>query len=89
MDGAVVPTEGAALRGQCRSRDLRALRLGYVELDGKLLVESRLTVADPEQLVIGMELELVVEPLFINERDEEVVTFAFAPVATSQKPSES
>ena len=27
--------------------------VGYVELDGKLLVESRLTVADPEQLVEG------------------------------------
>ena len=59
--------------------------VGYVELDGKLLVESRLTVADPAQLNIGMELEMVIDPLYVNSGGDQVVTFAFAPAAPSQK----
>ena len=62
--------------------------VGYVEIDGKLMVESRLTVADPDLLDIGMELEMVLDPLYINTNGEQVVTFAFAPVATPQKLSQ-
>ncbi len=54
--------------------------VGYVDIDGKLLVESRLTVSDPARLEIGMEVEMVVDPLFVNADGDEVVTFAFAPV---------
>lgn len=54
--------------------------VGYVDIDGKLLVESRLTVADPAELEIGMEMALVIEPLFVDEHGDEVVTFAFEPV---------
>jgi uncharacterized protein len=49
--------------------------VGYVEFDGQARVEGRLTVADPEQLQIGMEMETVVVPLA-----DDVVTYAFAPV---------
>ena len=63
--------------------------VGYVELDGKLLVESRLTIADPAQLNIGMELEMVIDPLYVNSGGDQVVTFAFAPTAPSQKLSQS
>lgn len=55
--------------------------VGYIDIGGKLLVESRITVAEPDDLRIGMELELVVDPLYVNDEGEEVVTFAFAPVA--------
>jgi uncharacterized OB-fold protein len=54
--------------------------VGYVELDGKIRVESRLTISDPEALEIGMEMELVVDPLYRDENGDEVVTFAFAAV---------
>ncbi len=63
--------------------------VGYIEIDGKLLVESRLTIADPDFLDIGMELELVLEPLYVNENGEQVVTFAFAPVSATEKLSQS
>lgn len=53
--------------------------VGYVELPGEVRVESRLTVADPEQLRIGMPVELVVVP-FAKDGDEDLLTFAFAPV---------
>ena len=55
--------------------------VGYVELPGAVRVESRLTVNDPEQLRIGMQMELVIET-FRRDADGDIVTFAFAPVAT-------
>lgn len=53
--------------------------VGYVELPGQLRVEGRLTVADPDQLQIGMPMELVLDPLTIDEDGNQVVTYAFAP----------
>ena len=47
---------------------------------GQLRVEGRLTIADPEQLKIGMEMELVLDPLSLDEDGNQVVTYAFAPV---------
>lgn len=54
--------------------------VGYVELPGEVKVETRLTVADPEKLTIGMEMELTFLPLYTDEDGNEVITFAFAPV---------
>jgi uncharacterized OB-fold protein len=53
--------------------------VGYVELPGELLVESRLTEADPERLEIGAEMELVIEPFRRDDSDDgdEILTFAF------------
>jgi uncharacterized OB-fold protein len=53
--------------------------VGYVDL-GDVKVETRLTVADPEQLRTGMEMELVVVPFRTDDDGNEVVTFAFRPV---------
>jgi len=47
--------------------------VGYVELPGEVRVESRLTVADPDRLRIGMAMELVIVPF------GGTVTYAFAP----------
>jgi uncharacterized OB-fold protein len=57
--------------------------VGYVELEGQLRVEGRLTESDPDKLVIGMEMELVLDPLCIDDDGNQVVTYAFAPVSTS------
>ena len=48
--------------------------VGYVEFEGLLRVEGRLTESSPDRLRIGMPMEVV--PL---ERGEHV-TYAFAPV---------
>ena len=58
--------------------------VGYVELPGQLRVEARLTESDPAKLVIGMEMHLVLDPLCIDEDGNQVVTYAFAPVTTSE-----
>ncbi|HEV7864672.1 MAG TPA: OB-fold domain-containing protein [Acidimicrobiia bacterium] len=51
--------------------------VGYVEIAGEVRVEARLTVADPDQLRIGMPVELVIVPF------GDKVTYAFAPLEAS------
>ncbi len=54
--------------------------VGYVELPGEVKVEARLTETDPEKLVLGTEMELVLVPFGTDDDGNEVVTFAFQPV---------
>jgi uncharacterized OB-fold protein len=54
--------------------------VGCVELPGEVKVESRLTESDPDVLVAGMEMELVLVPFRTDDDGNEVVTFAFRPV---------
>ena len=54
--------------------------MSYVEIPGEVKVEARLTVADREQLKIGMDMQLVFVPLYTDDDGNEVITFAFAPV---------
>ena len=59
--------------------------VGYVELPGQVRVETRLTVSDPEQLTIGMEMEVVLQHLTIDDDGSNVVTYAFAPTSTGDQ----
>lgn len=52
--------------------------VGYVELPGEVRVEALLTVADPEQVRIGMPMELTLVPAPGREGDG-VSTYAFTP----------
>jgi len=54
--------------------------VGYVELPGAVCVESRLLENTPEQLNIGMEMELVVDTYRHDEEGNEVVSFSFKAV---------
>ena len=54
--------------------------LGYVELpDDKVIVEARLTEADPEKLRIGMPMQLLVAPVYDDPDGTQVISYAFAP----------
>lgn len=55
--------------------------VGFVELPGEVKVETRLTESDPSVLEHGMEMELVLVPFHTDKAGDEVVTFAFRPVA--------
>lgn len=55
--------------------------VGYVLLGDEVLVESRLTMNQPDQISIGMELELVIVPFTTNDAGQTVVTYAFAPAS--------
>lgn len=54
--------------------------VGYIQLGDQVIVESRLTTANPDELVIGMEMELVIIPFTTDDDGNEIVTYAFAPV---------
>lgn len=75
------PPRSPPFAGEVDPASFQPFGVGYVEVDGKVRVESRLTVADPERLAIDMEMEMVIEPLCVNQDGDEVVTFAFAPRA--------
>jgi uncharacterized OB-fold protein len=53
--------------------------VGLVQLGDEVRVESRLTTADPDQLRYGMDLELALVPLYVDDAGVEVMTCAFAP----------
>jgi uncharacterized OB-fold protein len=57
--------------------------VGYVELGDEVKVETRLTEADAGSLALGAEMELVLVPFRTDDDGNEVVTFAFRPVAGS------
>lgn len=61
--------------------------VGYIELPGECRVESILTTADPDELRIGMEMELTLIPV-TGPGGEEARTFAFAPVDPPTEGSE-
>lgn len=75
------PPKAPPYAGDVDPKTFRAFGVGYVELPGEVKVEARLTESDPEKLKIGMEMELVIVPLATDDNGDEVVTFAFAPVA--------
>ncbi|MEM7730302.1 MAG: OB-fold domain-containing protein [Pseudomonadota bacterium] len=55
--------------------------VGYVELPGQVIVESRLVDVDVSDLAIGMAMELVTEDFAVDGSGRPLTTFAFQPSA--------
>jgi len=55
--------------------------VGVVELPEGIRVIARLTESDPGRLTMGQLMELRVVPLHVDADGNDVVTFAFGPVA--------
>jgi len=51
--------------------------VGYIEMPSGVKVEARLKENTPESLSIGMQMELVIEPLRTDEQGNQVINFAF------------
>ena len=75
------PPKAPPYAGDDDPKTFEPFGVGYVELPGQVKVEARLTEADPAKLKIGMEMELTLVPLTTDADGNEVVTFAFRPVA--------
>ena len=60
-------------------KEFEPFGVGYVELPGQLLVETRLTESAPEALEIGMPVHLELVPFRTADDGMPVHTFAFAP----------
>ena len=80
-----VPPQGALRRRRDRTRPSGPTASGMVQLGDEVRVEGRLTEADPAELRIGMEVELVIVPFRTDADGTEVMTFAFAPRSTTRR----
>jgi uncharacterized protein len=72
---------GAPYAGSETAESFEPFGMGLVQLSDVIKVEGRLTEGDPEKLEFGMEVELTMRPLFTDDDGDEVLMFAFAPVA--------
>ena len=61
----------------------RPFGVGYVDLGGQVLVESRLVADDLATLRIAMAMQLVLEPFHTEDDGTTVHTFAFTPTESS------
>lgn len=60
-------------------RTFTPFAVGYVELPGQIIVESRIEIDDPARLAIGMAMELVIVPFARSGGRAPVATYAFRP----------
>jgi uncharacterized OB-fold protein len=56
--------------------------VGYVELAGACIVESRLRVQHFDELHLGMSMQLTTQFLYIDAAGQHVITYAFEPQPT-------
>jgi uncharacterized protein len=59
----------------------RPYGVGYVEMPGGVRVEARLKPNSPDQLKIGMPMQLDIIPFCTDENGNQKMTFAFSAVA--------
>ena len=64
--------------GEADPAKFKPYAVGYIELDGQLIVESRIICPTPEDLRIGDEMVLTTEAYRFDESGE-VLTYAFRP----------
>ena len=67
--------------GDDDDKSFRPFALGYVELPGQVIVESRLETDDFASLRVGQPMALTLAPFRKDPDGTDVLTFAFAPLA--------
>ncbi|ASR03138.1 MULTISPECIES: Zn-ribbon domain-containing OB-fold protein [Gordonia] len=70
--------------GDDDAKTFQPFTVGYIELPGALRVQARLTEPDPEKLMIGQEMELVILPFARNAQGTPTMMYAFAPVTSEE-----
>jgi uncharacterized OB-fold protein len=73
--------------GDATGKSFEPFGVGLVQLDDVVRVESKLTESSPDKLATGMEVELAIIPFYVDEAGDEIMTFAFAPVADAAQSS--
>lgn len=78
--------------GKETPKDFVPYGVGYVQLSDPdagvdVIVESRLTINDPQQMRIGMPMDLVIVPFTTDDHGAPVVTYAFAPTVGEEGAS--
>jgi len=70
--------------GPPETEPFHAFAVGYVELPGELIVESRLVVDDFAALRLGLPMEAVAAPFVTGPDGSAILTYAFRPVEAAQ-----
>ncbi|WP_426163585.1 Zn-ribbon domain-containing OB-fold protein [Sandarakinorhabdus sp. DWP1-3-1] len=65
--------------GRGGEHDFLPYAVGYIELPGELIVESRIVVDRFESLKIGLPMRITTEAYTENAAGEPVLTYAFTP----------
>lgn len=65
--------------------DFQPYGVGYVQMPAGIKVETRLTVADPARLEIGMPMRLALAPYGKAPAGEPLYTFVFSPTSMEGK----
>jgi uncharacterized OB-fold protein len=65
--------------------DFKPYGVGYVQMASGVKVESRLSVADPQALEIGMPMRLDLQPYGKTQQGESICTFVFSPIPSAQE----
>ncbi|HSV80150.1 MAG TPA: OB-fold domain-containing protein [Ramlibacter sp.] len=73
--------------GVANEAEFRPYGLGYVEMACGIKVESRLTLADPARLRIGMAMDLTLEAYRRDTDGTAVHTYAFQPADDGNAPT--
>lgn len=60
--------------------DFSPFALGYVELEGQIIIETRIVIDDFAHLTIGMDMEMTLIPFRTDETGNDIYTYAFRPV---------
>jgi len=68
-------------RGPGDDRNFEPFPIGYVELDGQVIVETRIDADENAHFEIGMPMELVLAPFELGDEERFVSVYAFRPKA--------
>ena len=60
-------------------RSFAPYAVGYIELPGQLIVESRIEIDDFDKLKIGMPMTFTLQTFRTDESGSDVLTYAFRP----------
>jgi uncharacterized OB-fold protein len=67
-------------QGEQDPTKFRPYAVGYVELPGEIIVESRIETDSFNALKVGLPMELVLTNFRKTEEGDDVITYAFRPV---------
>ena len=65
--------------------EFKPFAVGYVELDGEVIVETRIVTHDLSSLKINMPMVLTLESLKRGDAEGDVTTYAFQPAAENNE----
>ncbi len=66
--------------GDGEDKNFRPYGVGYVELPGQLIVETRIVAEELEALRIGEPMRITTEAYRTDETGQAVLTYAFTPI---------